>query len=242
MYSNGRTTFFLLNHFILFPWQAYFWGVLILVFMNSFAHFCHDCVWEGRYEKGVKEHQHCSTKQSFRLISSLPVKKDTAARLTTQIWHQHNLILNFDLFFVHVWFDMFRMPKMPKASSLKQIGSGRIRRPEVSSVPIRSIYLIKANDLVMQCQSICVIWARICWLFLGCFFQTVLLVNRVTFKFVCSNRDLVTRLQIQISRTLLWSIWCQVLQGVKGVRYEMGSSPFVQVFENKKFDHMARDF
>ncbi len=30
MYSNGRTTFFLPNHFILFPWQAYFWGVLNL--------------------------------------------------------------------------------------------------------------------------------------------------------------------------------------------------------------------
>lgn len=112
----------------------------VLVFMNSFAHFCHDCVWEGRYEKGVKEHQHRSAKQSFWLISSLLVKKRSSSKVFwTQIWHQISTISSWNpgpWFFLSI-FDFCHVvpkkPQIPKATSLKQIGSGRIRRPGLIS-------------------------------------------------------------------------------------------------------------
>ena len=155
MYSSGCTTTF--DHFILFPWQA-----------NAEAYLC-TCVYEqfctllprlglGRSLRKRCQRTPAPQRQAKLLIDFFIAceKKDPAARLRTQILTSdpHNFILeSWTLIFFLSIFDFCHVvpkkPQIPKATSLKQIGSGRIRRQ------ILSIYL--ANDLVMERQSICVI-------------------------------------------------------------------------------------
>lgn len=163
-----------------------------------------------------------------------------------RFWHQISTISSWNpgpwFFFVHIWF----LPCVPKktqiikATSLKQIGSGRIRRPGLISSHQSANFIGLPGKRSGHGTSIHLCdtyWLEFVEYFLDGFLNLFICQHYVTFKFMCSNRASVTTLQIQISRTLLWSIWYQVLQGVKGVRCEIdGSSPFVQVFENKNCD------
>lgn len=156
----------------------------VLVFMNSFAHFCHDCVWEGRYEKGVKEHQHRSAKQSFWLISSLLVKKRSSSKVedTDLTSDQHNFILESWtlIFFVHIWFLPCRSEKPPNPQGHFSEADWKWTDPKARSHQFPSV--CKFYRFTWQTiwswnvnQSVWYILARICWIFLGWFFKLVYL-------------------------------------------------------------------
>lgn len=215
----------------------------VLVFMNSFAHFCHDCVWEGRYEKGVKEHQHRSAKQSFWLISSLLVKKGCSSKVedTDLTSDQHNLMLESWtlIFFVHIWFLPCRSekPQMPKATSLKQIGSGRIRRPGLISSHQSANFIGLPGKWSGHATSINLCdtyWLEFVEYFLDAFLNLFICQHYVTFKFVflqqglshdTSNSDFQDTSLIHLvpsparsQRREMWDRW--IFPCCSGLRYQ----------------------
>ena len=216
----------------------------VLVFVNSFAHFCHDCVWEGRYEKGVKEHQHRSAKQSFWLISSLLVKKRSSSKVFwTQILtsDQHNLILKFWTlsFFCPYLISPCRSetPQIPKATSLKQIGSGRIRRPGLISSHQSTNFISLPGKRSGHGTSIHLCdtyWLEFVDHFLDGFLNFCISQHYVTFKFVflqqglshdTSNSDFQDTSLIHLvpsparsQRREMWDRW--IFPFCSGLRYQ----------------------
>ena len=150
----------------------------VLVFMNSFAHFCHDCVWEGRYEKGVKEHQHRSAKQSFWLISSLLVKKRSSSKVEDTDFdirsaQFHPGILDLD-FFCPYLISPCRSETPPNPQGHFSEADWKWTDPKARSHQFPSV--CKFYRFTWQTiwswnvnQSVWYILARICWISLGWF-------------------------------------------------------------------------